>query len=205
MLLLGAAVATLLAGMIGLATIPISPIAHHMSVHILLISVVARLVAAGLSEFCNDRFFASGRNLVAATVLQLGVLWALHIPKVLAGTLASETLHIAAQALLLGVAVWFWLAVGAQKQSGWRAIAALLVSGKLVCLLAALLVFAPRVLYPIGFHHGVASDLTDQQLAGLLMIVACPVTYIVAATMAAARMVRFHEPAHESPPLARGS
>jgi putative membrane protein len=56
---------------------------------------------------------------------------------------------------------------------------------RLFCLLGAIFVFAPR---PLFAHHGGVS-LEDQQLAGLLMIVACPLTYVVAGTVIAARWV----------------
>lgn len=196
LLFLAAGAGTLLAGKIALASIPISPIAHHMSVHILIVSVVARLIALGMADLGRDRFFSGGASLVAASVTQVAAIWALHVPKVLAATMANTALHSAAQAALLVAAVWFWLAIAAQKDNGWRAIVALLVSGKLVCLLAVLLVFAPRFLYPMELHHGMESGLADQQLAGLLMIVACPVTYIVAAIAVAARVIGRVDSAH---------
>ena len=70
----------------------------------------------------------------------------------------------------------------------WHAIPALLLTGKLVCLLAVLLVFAPRALYGTAHAHGV-SALDDQHLAGLLMIAACPLSYLVAAIMITVALV----------------
>ena len=49
-------------------------------------------------------------------------------------------------------------------------------------MLGALLVFAPRPIYSSG-HHGF--DLADQQLAGLLMLAACPLSYVLAAIVIA--------------------
>ena len=69
----------------------------------------------------------------------------------------------------------------------WHAIPALLLTGKLVCLLAALLVFAPRMLY--GDHAHDLAALDDQRLAGLLMIAACPLSYLVAAIMITVALV----------------
>jgi len=45
-----------------------------------------------------------------------------------------------------------------------------------------LLIFAPRLLYPGLAHSGhvVGSPLTDQHLGGLLMVVVCPLTYVLA-------------------------
>ena len=61
----------------------------------------------------------------------------------------------------------------------WHGVLGLLVTGKLSCLLAALLVFAPRPLYPHRPSRS-AMSLADQQLAGLLMLTACPLSYVVA-------------------------
>jgi putative membrane protein len=66
-------------------------------------------------------------------------------------------------------------------------IAAVLVTGKLFCLLAVLLALSPRVLYPLSSHHANAVSLVDQQLAGLIMIVSCPVTYVLAGVVIASR------------------
>jgi putative membrane protein len=79
-------------------------------------------------------------------------------------------------------------------RAGWSALAALLVTGKLFCLLGVLLTFAPRAIYgqiallPLCF--GIVSPrpiLHDQQLAGLLMLAACPVVYVTAAIVIARR------------------
>jgi putative membrane protein len=72
---------------------------------------------------------------------------------------------------------------------------ALLISGKLACLLGALLIFAPRLLLTStvsghNMHHGPvdhATALADQHLAGLLMVVACPLSYVLTAVVLAAQ------------------
>jgi putative membrane protein len=50
-----------------------------------------------------------------------------------------------------------------------------------------LLTFSPRALYVASSHAGHRLD--DQQLAGLLMITACPLSYLVAAVVIVARFV----------------
>jgi putative membrane protein len=64
-----------------------------------------------------------------------------------------------------------------------------LLTGKLSCLLGALLIFAPRILYTSGHQHSAMANLTDQQLAGLLMIIACPLSYVTAGVVLAAQMM----------------
>jgi putative membrane protein len=53
--------------------------------------------------------------------------------------------------------------------------------------LSVLLTFASYPLYPVMAHHGLQAPdpLADQQLAGLLMLVACPLSYLVAAVVVA--------------------
>lgn len=167
----------------------------QMLVHILLMNAVAPLIALAVREAAWRPSSRWRSLLFPATVAQLAVLWAWHAPPVLHAVMQSAALHFAMQGSLLLCALWFWLAVFcATDDVRWRAILALLVTSKVFCLLGVLLVFAPRALYsgPATGHAAMqsASSLGDQQLAGLLMLVACPVTYLVAGTVIAARWLR---------------
>jgi putative membrane protein len=125
----------------------------------------------------------SARFLVAASVVQLLLLWFWHAPFLLPQAMHSPLLSTAMQASLFTGALWFWGAVISAAGAGaWRPIVALLVTSKLFCLLGVLLTFAPRALY--ASHAGTAT-LDDQQLAGLLMLIACPATYLLAAVILA--------------------
>ena len=91
---------------------------------------------------------------------------------------------------IVASALWFWLAAFAQVGAHrWRALVALLISGKLFCLLGVLLVFAPRPLYLHATLQEGHAALADQQLAGLLMVVACPLSYVLAGVVIATRWV----------------
>lgn len=163
---------------------------RHMLLHIGLMTVVAPLIASGMQRW-HWRFPAVGRPgfLPAVTVLQLLLFFAWHAPQTLAWMMTSPLIHLLMQAILLLVATAFWASV-LQRSAGevWSAVVALLLTGKLFCLVALVLVFAPRVLYVTsGPHAHAAIDLADQQLAGLLMITACPLTYILAAIVLVAR------------------
>lgn len=187
-----------LAGAVTLAIAPLGPLATHMSAHILLMNAVAPAIAAAALEWPRAAFFyrAAGGSLVLASLAQVGALWIAHSPPLMAASMSSHWLHIAIQFGLLATALWFWLAVVAQREAArWRAIVALLVTGKLFCLLAALLVFAPRAIYSdrhaLHAHHLAAADpLADQYLAGLLMLVVCPLTYVLAGVLIAERWLR---------------
>lgn len=161
-------------------------LAAQMLVHILLMNAVAPLLALAARGIVERGRLSL---LVPATVVQVAALWAWHAPPVLETAMQSGVLHLVMQGSLLLAAFWFWSAVFAGGEPRWRAILALLVTGKLVCLLGVLLVFAPRALYGgLGAGHGLAGTLlADQQLAGLLMLVACPATYVAAGVVVAAR------------------
>jgi putative membrane protein len=116
------------------------------------------------------------------------------------------TLHAA----LFLAALLFWLALlTISAASRWQTIPALLLTGKLACLLAALLIFAPRTLYVSAGHLAHAAEhfsalraLDDQQLAGLLMITACPLSYLVAAVIITVQLIG--RPETSAAPMPRG-
>lgn len=166
----------------------IGPLSGQMAAHIVLMNLLAPLVALLLGRRTSRRVAAA---LGPATLVQLLLLWALHLPGVTAAAYALLP-HAAMQALLFAAALWFWLAVFATAgERRWRALLALLVTSKLFCLLGVLLTFAPRPLYEHGTGHAVT--MADQQLAGLLMIVACPASYLLAAVVIAVRWLRVLE------------
>jgi putative membrane protein len=174
-------------------------ISAQMLVHVLLMNALAPLAVLLASQrrwqpAAALWFRSSGRRLlIPAVIAQLALLWGWHAPPVFDAVMRSEPLHLVMQASLLLCAVVFWSVVLCTSEDHrWRAILALLITSKLFCLLGALLVFAPRPLYAgvaVAQGHGGAyavAALADQQLAGLLMLVACPVTYITAGIVIAA-------------------
>lgn len=172
------------------------PLAGHMALHILLMNFIAPLAALAVHSWLRaglSRPFPWAISL--ATTTQLALLWGWHAPGILEPALHAPIGHAAMQLTLFLAAVWFWSAVlRAQPARTWNALFALLITGKLFCLLGVLLVFAPRSLYPaLAAMHAVGSPadpLSDQQLAGLLMIVACPLTYVAAGVAIVARWIR---------------
>ncbi|MBD8066102.1 cytochrome c oxidase assembly protein [Devosia sp. PTR5] len=129
-----------------------------------------------------------------ATALQVVLLWGWHSPGVLPAALGNTGLMMLMHLSLTACAAWFWLAIFSMpRDRSWRAIFALLITGKLFCLLGALLVFAPNVVFDLagsGHTHlaeEAGSALGDQQAAGMLMLVACPLTYVGAGIVLASR------------------
>lgn len=184
--------AAISASLVGLAGLPVlglidlGPLSAHMALHILLMNVVAPLAAAFLvrSEADVPR---RARLLWAAAGLQLAVLWAWHAPPLQDAGAHSAVLQLLLHGLLAACATAFWvLLLDSPKASRWQAILALLLTGKLSCLLGVLLIFSPRLLYAHG--HSPPS-LEDQQLAGLLMVTACPLSYVAAAVVLSAQLL----------------
>jgi putative membrane protein len=151
--------------------------------HLLLMNVIAPAIAYFLKDMLPNGLW---RSWVFATVLQVGLIWGWHVPPVLEAAFSSKILMGLMHASLFGAALWFWATLASMAGNGrWRGLFALLVTGKLFCLLGALLVFAPRGLFD-GFYElcGPAwrgsARAGDQHLAGLLMLIACPLSYVAA-------------------------
>lgn len=191
------------AGMVlTLASHPLGPLSAHMAVHIALMNVAAPLMAALLVNASNG----TAASLWSMAAVQMTVLWAWHAPPLQQHLLASAVLNAAAHGALFLIAFAFWRALlRVAPDRRWHAIPVLALTGKLFCLLGVLLIFAPRPLFAVhaaghdGAHGAladraaadlIAAALADQQLAGLMMITACPLSYLVAATMLAARLIR---------------
>jgi putative membrane protein len=171
----------------------LGPLSSHMGAHIVLMNLLAPLLAVAVVAWSGRAMRTASRQaLTSATLFQIILLWGAHAPIVLALAMRDAPLHMAVQGALFGSSLLFWWAVLAQRDEHlWRSLFALLVTGKLFCLLGALLVFAPRLLYPnlAAPHAGVVS-LSDQQLAGLLMLIACPLSYVLAGVIISARWLR---------------
>lgn len=169
------------------ATLGLGPLSRHMTLHIFVMDVLAPIAAVAAGASVRARIARGASSLAPATIAHLAVLWTWHAPAALEAAMASPAAGLAMRLSLFAVATWFWTEVLARRGiEGWRSILALLVTAKLFCLLGAVLVFAPRVLYSGDATNG-APALADQQLAGLLMLAACPLTYVLAGIVIAAR------------------
>ena len=179
--------AVLAVGALLIAGRDLGPLSLHMSAHILAMNVAAPILAALLVT--RSRPF-SPAWLWAAALVQLAALWGAHLPSVHGAAAASHVAQAGMHGILLLASLAFWSAVLALPDARrWHAIAALLLSGKIVCFLAVLLVFAPRALYGDHLHVPDTPALADQQLAGLLMIAACPLSYLLAAIIITVQLI----------------
>lgn len=168
------------------------PLTRHMGFHILLMNAVAPLLV--LAAFSRIQFHDIGLlGLAIASAAQVASIWLVHAPPLMQFAAQNALVHAAVQIVLFGIALAFWNSIFSLKGAarGYGLIA-LLMTGKLFCLLGALIVFAPRTLYPAAIWEAclpAASAevmLQDQQLAGLLMLAACPLSYVAAGIAIAA-------------------
>ena len=187
------ALAVATAGAVSLAFVQLGPLSGHMVAHIGAMNVVAPLVAVGIGRhFPRPLPRASAGLLWLVTLGQMALLWASHSPPIHHAIQSSPLTEAALHVALFGSALAFWTCIVAA--SHWQAMLALLVSGKLACLLGALLIFAPRLLFDVAaFANGAHAaplghaTLGDQHLAGLLMVAACPLSYVLSAIVLAAQ------------------
>jgi len=183
------------AAIAGLALLTLSYItlaghlSRHMILHIALMNGAAPLLAARLIRYYPTQVSQNHWHLLIAATAQLALFFTWHSPPVMALAMHNLVLGVVMQLSLLFAAIWFWKCIlSYEAGSLWPPIIALLLTGKLYCLFAVLLIFAPRPLYAAGMAgHG---SHTDQQLAGLLMVTACPIIYILAAAVLVARWLQ---------------
>jgi putative membrane protein len=199
--LVASGIGVLAVGIVLAGLLELGPHARHMAAHILAMNVAAPVVAAIV--LARWKKPSRGASLLwVATLVQIGVLWIWHAPVAQNLILNAPSGMIMAHLTLSMAAMAFWVSLfSLTGPSRWQAIPALLLTGKLVCLLAVLLVFAPRTLYGSAAHA--AHGLDDQQLAGLLMLAACPLSYLVVGIFMTVHLIGADEPPRPVPPIHR--
>lgn len=172
------AASTFAVGVLIILLLDPGPLGASMAWHIGAMNVAAPLAALAVAHRLPPR--DRQRAFWIVCIAQIALLWAFHAPS-LHHALMQPGLQFALHVSLFAIALAFWiLLLDLAARSAWQALLGLLLTGKLACLLGALLILAPRPLY----SH---ADLADQQLAGLLMVTACPLSYLVAGVVVAAR------------------
>lgn len=164
----------------------------HMVQHVLLVGVAAPLLAVGAplptllwalpggwrrrllpwwrraASSCAGTGWA--RWTAAALVLQVGALWAWHVPVLYQAALSSEAVHALEHSSFLVTAVVFWWAVAAARHRpvGGAAVVAVFVGALPATALGALMTLAGRPWYPV-YAGDPGAALEDQQVAGVIM------------------------------------
>lgn len=161
------------------------PFSTHMTMHMAVVAVAAPLLALGLSGTRLDLVTRRPGWMAAipASFAELMIVWVWHAPAL--HDLARELLWVRAleQASFLLAGLWLWQSAlgGRAEQRRARATAgvtALLLTAMHMTLLGALLVVAPRVLYPCAPLCGGFDPLTDQHVGGAIMLLVGGAAYL---------------------------
>ena len=158
----------------------------HMLRHASVVAVIAPLLVLGFPAL--SRRVAVGP--LPASVLEAVVVWTWHLPA-LHGWARSGALPAGieqASFLAAGLLVWAGALAPGPRLGG---AGALLLTSMHMTLLGALLILAPRDLYPS--HHG--SDLAGQQLGGVIMLAIATPAYLLGGLALVAASLRDGRPA----------
>jgi putative membrane protein len=178
-------------------------LAGHMTQHMILLAIAPPLLLlarpmpqymlalpAGLRRRIGPtlgRIYGHTASMpVIAFVAHGLVIWLWHLPVPYQLALEHRLVHDAEHLLFFGTGLWFWWSLIAPGRLGQGSFGTAIVLAVLTMMhtgmLGALMTFAPQLLYPehpAGFAG--FDQLSDQQLAGLLMWVPGGLIYAVAA------------------------
>jgi putative membrane protein len=150
-----------------------------------------RTVRRVLASTALSRFWRAFTQPLGATVVQLAVLFVLHVPRLFDFAATHAGAHAAQHTMFLASALCFWWAtrgplvhrrIGQESGAG-AALACLFVTMLATGALGALLAFASSPWYPIYTASTLpwsAGPLEDQQLGGLVMWIPGGCVYLVA-------------------------
>ena len=168
-----------------------SSFAAHMTLHMAVTGIAAPLIAAGLAPRISEwRVLARPGGLaVAASLVDLVVIWAWHAPALHRAARARPEVLALEQASFALVAVAVWTVAlaappGRRAEAALAGALALFFTSMHMTLLGALLALAPRPLF--GHAHGLA----DQQLGGAVMLMVGAVVYLAGGLALVARVLR---------------
>lgn len=166
-----------------------------MVAHMIVVAAAAPLIAAGLPDGIRP-----GRSMpafvpVVASVAELVVIWTWHAPRLRAAVDDSALLTVAEQSSFLAVGVLLWstcFAAPGQRTHALAGAGALLMTSIHMTLLGALLALSPRPLYGsdnVTCFGVVLEAGQDQQLGGVIMLLAGSAAYLAGGLVLAGRLL----------------
>ncbi len=163
-----------------------SSFAAHMTLHMLIVAMVAPLLSIAIAGLRYDpvQKVPALFSPIPASVGELLIVWAWHAPRLHHWARHESLGLIVEQGMFLAVGMWVWLSAfgGSQPRSHGRAgagVVGLLLTSMHMTFLGALLALSPRLLYQ---HHHAGSGLTpltDQHVGGAVMLVVGGIAYLV--------------------------
>lgn len=168
----------------------------HMTMHMSVVALAAPLIALGIAGTALDGtarlpwLFAP----LLAAMFEFAVVWGWHMPALHGAARAGGLVLVAEQGSFLAVGLLLWLSCFGRASGGTLAGAligtiGLLVTSMHMTLLGALIAFAGRPLY--GHAHGgdPSSAVADQQMGGVIMLLAGGLVYLAGGLTLMARVV----------------
>ena len=159
--------------------------AAHMTIHIAVVAVAAPLLAMAIAGTFADpvRAMPGVTAPIPASMLELAVVWAWHVPAVHEAARAPAMFALEQGSFLVtGVLLWSAAIGGDAEQRRVRAgagVAALLFTSMHMTLLGALFALARRPLFAHTASGANRSPLTDQELGGVIMLLVGGASYLV--------------------------
>lgn len=159
----------------------------HMVMHVGVLAVATPMLALGLPPLhARLPFGMSPCFTLAASLLELVVVWAWHTPGLHAVATGSATGLVLEQASFFACGLLLWSAAlhPLDDRSEHRAasVLSLLLTSMHMTLLGALIALAPRPLYHDGHGGGIHAldPLQSQQVGGAVMLLAAGTIYLAA-------------------------
>jgi putative membrane protein len=174
----------------------------HMVVHMSVVAVAAPLLAFGIAGSAWDpvRYTPAPFSALAASFIELAVVWAWHTPALHGAARQNTSALVAEQGSFLLSGLFLWIAVFGgepddRRNRGATGIVALLLTVMHMTLLGALLALSPRPLY--GHLHGYPglTPLEDQHLGGAIMLIVGGVSYLAGGLWLSIELLREPEKA----------
>lgn len=199
--------ALLLCGLLALAAVWLGPLPGlardaffaHMTMHMGVVAVAAPLLALGVAGGRRDPvrrapgLFAP----VPASVLELIVVWAWHMPALHHAARHSLAGLVLEQGTFLASGLLVWLSAfggggdpGVRKERTGAGVVGLLLTSMHMTLLGALLALAPRPLYAHARGLFGLTPLEDQHLGGAIMLLVGGASYLLGGLWLTAGLLR---------------
>jgi putative membrane protein len=171
--------------------------AAHMTLHIAVVAVAAPLLALAMAGTAADPVRTVPHIVapVPASMFELVVVWAWHLPVLHHAARHGSGAFLAEQVSFVVAGVFLWVAVlgGDGEQRRLRAgagIAALLLTSMHMTLLGALFALANRPLFLHATSAPPREALADQQLGGVIMLLVGGASYLIGGLGLTAAMLR---------------
>jgi putative membrane protein len=195
MLLLVAALLTLALLWFGpLPRLAATDFTAHMTMHMGVVALAAPLLAAALAGGPLDpvRRHPVLFGAVAASVVELVVVWAWHAPALHHAARMSAIWLTAEQSMFLIGGFSLWISSLGGDRTGSRAgagVVALLLTSMHMTLLGSLIALSPRPLYTHAGTHTQMVALEEQQRGGAIMLVIGGASYLTGGLLLSARLL----------------